>query len=201
MHQLVWLIFHCFNPPPGLVYVNLLFHSFHPKGVFTLGDARLFFGLASKIPPLGSMLNFDADVKKTTARHQCENHHCANVFAKNNFSTPEQTPPTGACACCFTHCLLALHRWPWTPRPAPLLTRSPDCRAVHRRWATSCSVGRTRRCRVTWCCCRPRTRRASASSRPPTSTGRPTSRCGHSVKTDKGGMKGGGGVRLKTPNS
>ncbi len=31
-------------------------------------------GLTSKIPPLGSMLHFDADVKnKTTARHQCEN--------------------------------------------------------------------------------------------------------------------------------
>ncbi len=31
-------------------------------GVFTLGDARSFSGLT-----------FDADVKKTTARHQCEN--------------------------------------------------------------------------------------------------------------------------------
>ncbi len=31
-----------------------------------------FVGLTSKIPPLGSMLNFDADVKKTTVRHQCE---------------------------------------------------------------------------------------------------------------------------------
>ncbi len=38
-------------------------------GVFTLGDARSFSGLTSKIPPLGSVLNFDADVKKTTARH------------------------------------------------------------------------------------------------------------------------------------
>ncbi len=43
------------------------------EGVFTLGDARSFSGLTSKIPPLDSMLNFDADVKKTTARHQCEN--------------------------------------------------------------------------------------------------------------------------------
>ncbi len=31
--------------------------------VFTLGDARAFWGLASKISPLGSMLKFDADVK------------------------------------------------------------------------------------------------------------------------------------------
>ena len=45
--------------------------------VFTLGDARSFSGLTSKIPPLGSMLNFDADVKKTTAHHQCENP-CTN---------------------------------------------------------------------------------------------------------------------------
>ncbi len=32
--------------------------------VSTLGDARSFFGLASKMPPLVAMLNFDADVKK-----------------------------------------------------------------------------------------------------------------------------------------
>ena len=43
------------------------------QGVFTLLDARSFSGLTSKISPLGSMLNFDADVKKTTARLQCEN--------------------------------------------------------------------------------------------------------------------------------
>ncbi len=42
-------------------------------GVFTLSDARSFFGLTSKIPPLGSLLNFDADIKKMIARHQCEN--------------------------------------------------------------------------------------------------------------------------------
>ncbi len=45
-----------------------------PEGVSTLGNAQSFFGLTSKIPPLASMLNFDADVKKATARHQCENH-------------------------------------------------------------------------------------------------------------------------------
>ncbi len=37
--------------------------------VFTLGDARSLFGLTSKIPSIGSMLNFDADVKEMTARH------------------------------------------------------------------------------------------------------------------------------------
>ena len=42
-------------------------------GVFTLGDARSFVALTSKIPPLGSTLNFDADVKKMTARHRREN--------------------------------------------------------------------------------------------------------------------------------
>ncbi len=36
-------------------------------GVFTLGDARSFSGLMSKIPPLGSMLNFDTDVKNDRA--------------------------------------------------------------------------------------------------------------------------------------
>ncbi len=41
------------------------------QGVSTLGDAWSFSGLTSKIPPLGSMLNFDADVKKKIARHQC----------------------------------------------------------------------------------------------------------------------------------
>ncbi len=35
--------------------------------VFTLGDARSFHALTSKIPPLGSILKFDADVA------QCEN--------------------------------------------------------------------------------------------------------------------------------
>ncbi len=34
------------------------------KGVFILGDARSFSMLTSTIPPLGSTLNFDADVKK-----------------------------------------------------------------------------------------------------------------------------------------
>ncbi len=35
-----------------------------PEGDYTLGDALSFSGLTSKISPLGSMLNFDADVKK-----------------------------------------------------------------------------------------------------------------------------------------
>ncbi len=38
------------------------------RGVFTLGDARSFSGLTSKIPPLGSPLNFDADVKNKRPR-------------------------------------------------------------------------------------------------------------------------------------
>ncbi len=40
--------------------------------VFTSGDTWSFSGLTSKIPLLVSMLNVDADVKKTTARHQGE---------------------------------------------------------------------------------------------------------------------------------
>ncbi len=42
--------------------------------VFALRDTWSLFGLTSKIPPLDSMLNFDADVNKTTTRHQCENY-------------------------------------------------------------------------------------------------------------------------------
>ncbi len=38
-----------------------------------MGDPWSFSGLTSKIPPLSSILKFDADVKETTARHQCEN--------------------------------------------------------------------------------------------------------------------------------
>ncbi len=34
------------------------------EGVFTLGDVRSLFALTAEMPPLGSMLNFDADVKK-----------------------------------------------------------------------------------------------------------------------------------------
>ncbi len=37
------------------------------KGVFTLSDAWSFFRLTSKISPLGSMLDFDADVNVKTA--------------------------------------------------------------------------------------------------------------------------------------
>ena len=40
--------------------------------VFTMGDARSFCGLTSKTPPFGFNV-FNADVKETTARHQCEN--------------------------------------------------------------------------------------------------------------------------------
>ncbi len=54
--------------------------------VFALGDAQSFSGLTSKIPPLGSMLNFDADVKNTTARYQCENglEHLHCFFSPTN---------------------------------------------------------------------------------------------------------------------
>ncbi len=49
--------------------------------VFTLSDARSFSGLTSKMTPLGPMLNFDADVKNTKARHECENRfrRCVSV--------------------------------------------------------------------------------------------------------------------------
>ncbi len=45
-------------------------HSFDVgKVVSILSDARSFSGLTSNIPPFGSMLNLDVDVKETTARH------------------------------------------------------------------------------------------------------------------------------------
>ncbi len=53
------------------------------QGLFTLGDAQSFFGLTSKILPLGSMLNFDADVNKMTARHQCENRFTSEPYTVN----------------------------------------------------------------------------------------------------------------------
>ncbi len=40
--------------------------------VFTLGDVRVFLGLASKISPFGFNVKFDADVKKTAERQQCD---------------------------------------------------------------------------------------------------------------------------------
>ncbi len=64
------------------VDVDPQFPSLHPLFTFLKQKAflqlthtcrRFHVGLTSKISPLGSMLNFDADVKNTTARPQCEN--------------------------------------------------------------------------------------------------------------------------------
>ncbi len=41
--------------------------------VFTLRGARSFWGLTSKVPPLGFVLNFDAEVKTGPRVTQCEN--------------------------------------------------------------------------------------------------------------------------------
>ena len=43
--------------------IPTLSHQILAERVFTLGDVLSFFGLTSKISPLGAMLNFDADVK------------------------------------------------------------------------------------------------------------------------------------------
>ncbi len=56
------------------------------EGVFTLSDAPSFSGLTSKFLPLGSMLNFDADVKKETARHECENPFTHPSLSPGSFS-------------------------------------------------------------------------------------------------------------------
>ncbi len=64
--------------------VNFLMRA-SPTWKPLLGDALSLCGLTSKISPLGSMVNFDADVKEMTARPQCEDHfcHCWNVRASH----------------------------------------------------------------------------------------------------------------------
>ncbi len=55
------------NPENGLGSPSVKngLRGFHTEwGVSTLLDARSFFRLTKKIPPLGSMLTFDVDVKK-----------------------------------------------------------------------------------------------------------------------------------------
>ncbi len=49
-----------------------------------MGDKPSYFALTSKIPPLDSKLNFDADVKTTTRRHQCENGFKHVVVTQQN---------------------------------------------------------------------------------------------------------------------
>ncbi len=61
------------------------------------GFSHCFFGLTSKFPPLGSMLNFDADVKNTTMRHQCENR----LTERDPGSLPPLTKP-GTKQVCFS---------------------------------------------------------------------------------------------------
>ncbi len=87
LHVLVCQFFDRVTKPPARLWIYAFVrivseHRSTGEGVFTLRDTwSFFFGLTSKILPLGSMLNFDADFKKTTARHQCENpltkpHRC-----------------------------------------------------------------------------------------------------------------------------
>ncbi len=65
-----WFSLTCAGTPSSAFKLSTA--SFLPFGIFTLRDARPFFALTSKISPLDAMLNFDADVKKTT---QCNNSH------------------------------------------------------------------------------------------------------------------------------
>ncbi len=78
-------------------------------GVLTLGDARTYFELALTIPPFVSMFNFDADVKKTTARHQCENRQWMNEY--------EGCPP--------------YFRWSWTLKPRERFRAQPSSVYFH----------------------------------------------------------------------
>ena len=56
---------------PGTPMVEGVFNS--KSGGFHIGS---FSGLTSKIPPLGSILNFDADVKTATARNRFRRGLC-----------------------------------------------------------------------------------------------------------------------------
>ncbi len=58
-----------------LQFETVLHFATTDEGIFTLGDARSFQG-SSKIPPWVqcNTVYFDADVKRTTARQQRENH-------------------------------------------------------------------------------------------------------------------------------
>ncbi len=80
----------CTNFVGIIQFIKIFMQKF--KGFCTLGDARSFSGLTSKIPPLGSMLNFDADVKKTTARHQGENRLDATRVMIRHAAANVQTP-------------------------------------------------------------------------------------------------------------
>ncbi len=60
--------------------------------VFKSDDAWSFSGLTPKIPPLGSMLNFDADVKNMTARHQYENRWRGTVGVRFQVRQAPGTP-------------------------------------------------------------------------------------------------------------
>ncbi len=70
-----WLVAVCMviSVMGGRRFAARVNHDLDTEGVITLGDARSFYRLTSRIPPLDSMRNFDADVKASTTGHQCEN--------------------------------------------------------------------------------------------------------------------------------
>ena len=61
------------------------------KNGFLHWVTQVVSGLKSKFSPLGPMLNFDADVKKTTARHECENPQ--KTHPKNHLETQPNKGP------------------------------------------------------------------------------------------------------------
>ncbi len=71
----------------------------YPWRAFHIGWRAGISGLTSTFSPLGSMLNFDADVKKTTARHQCENpctrnwHAATKLSEENHFAQGRASCP------------------------------------------------------------------------------------------------------------
>ncbi len=66
--------------------LRLVPHCRTHKAFSTLGDARSFSGLTSKLSPLGSMLKFDADVNKRPCVSQCESITTSERALQNSTS-------------------------------------------------------------------------------------------------------------------
>ncbi len=89
----------------------------HIRG-FDTGWRAVLFWPDVKIPQFGSMPNFEADVKKTTARHQRENRHILG---------PMLLCCKGNDTCRFVVRLCAITGQPWTSVASPVCAQVPQC--------------------------------------------------------------------------
>ncbi len=76
-----------------------------------MGDARSFLGPTSKIPPLGSMLNFDADVKKGL--------RVTNVKTVSHRLLPLDPPCAESGPCVRACCVVCVRAASWIRSPLP----------------------------------------------------------------------------------